>query len=68
MNPIKIGFESKPGHSLATSHYLPPDSVLFDRGILISAPSMAASKPADHLPAVNRDQNGSCSASKMESL
>ena len=59
---------SEPGHSLATSHPLPPDSVLFDRGILIGAPSMAASKPADHLPAVNRDQSGSCSTSKMESL
>ena len=59
---------SKPGHSLATSHPLPPDSVLFDRSILIGAPAMAASKPADHLPAINRDQNGSCSTSKMESL
>ena len=59
---------SDPGHSLATSHPLPPHSVLFDHDILAAAPSMAASKATDHLPAVTLDQNGSCITSKMDSL
>ena len=59
---------SEPGHSLATSHPLPLHSVHIGHGICTAAPSMAASKAAGHLPAVTRDQNGSCITSKMKSL
>ena len=59
---------SEPGHSLAISHPLPPHSVAIGHGICTAAPSMAASKAAGHLPAVTRDQNGSCITSKMFSL
>ena len=59
---------SETGHSLATSHPLPPHSVHTGHGICTAAPSMAASKAAGHLPAVTRDQNGSCITSKMKSL
>ena len=59
---------SEPGHSLATSHPLPPHSVHIGHGICTAAPSMAASKAAGHLPAVTLDHTASCITSKMDSL